>query len=363
MRAHSNERDSRLDKARGLAILLVILVHTNYYSTVLNPSGTSNFINSVSQLGIYGVEVFFVLSGYLIESLYGKEKNFNSRSYFLRRIARIYPLWFLFCVFQLPLFFILNLGGIPIAKSLLPQSTIFQDVSVIFLLSILFLLFLNPALWNSIIPGGWSIQSELAHYVLFALFRQLSLKITIVTLCVFNVLAIIAEKVTLATSNIVFDIYRTIDLSTTLSFFYIGVCIHRIYSDKSFLRCNYFLLFVFLVTTAMSPLPFGNSFNAMIIVLMTALFVGFSKSELYWLGAMGRVSYSMYFSHIYILILLNKGVKIIFPRERFEIIYQAPILFLILFTCTLVFGIALGNLSMRYFESYFIKRIRKTTGM
>lgn len=61
---------------RGLAILMVVLFH-------LSPSAFSN--------GFYGVDVFFVIMGYLL--FYGgkKEQNFSLGNFLKRKVIRIYP--------------------------------------------------------------------------------------------------------------------------------------------------------------------------------------------------------------------------------------------------------------------------------
>lgn len=73
-----------LDGLRGLAILLVVLYH-NF-----------GFIN-YSIFGWIGVDLFFVLSGYLITRILLSSLNspHYARNFFLKRILRIFPLYYL----------------------------------------------------------------------------------------------------------------------------------------------------------------------------------------------------------------------------------------------------------------------------
>src|SRR5258705_9619336 len=70
-----------LDGIRGLAILLVLAQHINVPSSTL--------------AGLVGVNLFFVLSGYLITSLLISEQDrtggINLRRFYERRIRRLVP--------------------------------------------------------------------------------------------------------------------------------------------------------------------------------------------------------------------------------------------------------------------------------
>src|SRR5262252_507356 len=76
-----------LDGLRAMAVLAVIAFHTG------GPSG-------VSIGGFLGVDVFFVLSGFLITSLLREEKNTTGSidvwSFYKRRMVRLMPALLLF---------------------------------------------------------------------------------------------------------------------------------------------------------------------------------------------------------------------------------------------------------------------------
>jgi len=79
-----------LDGLRGLAILLVIFIH--FGAGVDLPV----FFHRLAYMGWTGVDLFFVLSGFLITRILLTSKN--SRHYFknfyLRRMLRIFPLYY-----------------------------------------------------------------------------------------------------------------------------------------------------------------------------------------------------------------------------------------------------------------------------
>ena len=84
-----------LDGIRGCATLAVMLLH---FSTALRPEPDSAAaaIKSVFQWGWTGVDLFFVLSGFLITGILydakGKERFF--RTFYFRRALRIFPLYY-----------------------------------------------------------------------------------------------------------------------------------------------------------------------------------------------------------------------------------------------------------------------------
>lgn len=87
------ERNLQLDLLRAVAILMVLEVHTILYR---NPVWDFYLVQS----GWAGVDLFFVLSGFLISGLlfseYQERGRINFRKFAMRRIWKIWPpLWFL----------------------------------------------------------------------------------------------------------------------------------------------------------------------------------------------------------------------------------------------------------------------------
>ncbi len=87
-----------LDILRFCAFLMVFLCHTITPTLESGPYG--HFFMIVKAVGALGVPVFFFLSAYLITELLliekGKTGHINIRNFYVRRILRIWPLYFLF---------------------------------------------------------------------------------------------------------------------------------------------------------------------------------------------------------------------------------------------------------------------------
>jgi peptidoglycan/LPS O-acetylase OafA/YrhL len=88
-----------LDGVRGLAILLVMIYHfTVPYHHVLPDSDSMMVFILFSKMGWIGVDMFFVLSGYLISSILidTQSQKHYFKNFYTRRFLRIFPLYYLF---------------------------------------------------------------------------------------------------------------------------------------------------------------------------------------------------------------------------------------------------------------------------
>ena len=137
---------------RALAILPVVFFHYGY---------------SFFEGGFIGVDIFFVISGYLITSLIiEKGNNFNIYTFYLRRIRRIVPLLFLVTLLTVPFAYYL----------LLPNNFNDYGKSLIFTPLFLtnFVFWIQEGYWefsSKLKPllHTWSLGVEAQFYILFPL--------------------------------------------------------------------------------------------------------------------------------------------------------------------------------------------------
>jgi len=92
--------EPELDCLRFAAFLAVFIFHARYFLKAALPTALENTIDVVGGAGAFGVDIFFVLSAYLITELLLRERtrtgDLDVRAFYLRRILRIWPLYFFF---------------------------------------------------------------------------------------------------------------------------------------------------------------------------------------------------------------------------------------------------------------------------
>ena len=105
MRAHIPD----LDGLRGIAVIAVVLKHLNLrFDGPFAQGGASGLLAPVLEAGWIGVDLFFVLSGFLITGILldAKGRPGFFRNFYARRTVRIMPLYFGYLsavVFLLPI--------------------------------------------------------------------------------------------------------------------------------------------------------------------------------------------------------------------------------------------------------------------
>jgi peptidoglycan/LPS O-acetylase OafA/YrhL len=151
-----------VDALRGIAVLAVMLVHTGQRVPGLPAS-----VTAFTDAGAYGVHLFFVASAFtLFWSLHRRSRSERrpTLNYFLRRLFRIAPLFWLAIAFYLWW----NGTG---PQYWAPHGLGWRDA----LVTACFIHGWGPTTINSVVPGGWSIAVEANFYLLVpALFKRLA---------------------------------------------------------------------------------------------------------------------------------------------------------------------------------------------
>jgi peptidoglycan/LPS O-acetylase OafA/YrhL len=94
--SNNKPRDAALDGIRGIAIALVMFHHHIYYSGIDRNFWYDLQIFKLTNSMWLGVDLFFVLSGFLITGILYDAKSSDRffSSFYGRRVLRIFPLYF-----------------------------------------------------------------------------------------------------------------------------------------------------------------------------------------------------------------------------------------------------------------------------
>lgn len=86
-----------LDGVRGMAVLAVMLLHFTLFVPL---TGAERFLNGWLATGWIGVDLFFVLSGFLITGILmdTREDPHHFRNFYARRTLRIFPLYYAYLI-------------------------------------------------------------------------------------------------------------------------------------------------------------------------------------------------------------------------------------------------------------------------
>ena len=149
-----------LDVLRAFAIILVIFYHLEI--ELLNLK--------IFKGGFLGVDIFFVLSGYLISSIIKNEihnNHFTFNNFIERRLRRIIPVFLLAILIALPLgyLFIMPTEMIDLAKSAISSSFILSNYYFHFTLSA----YANISSFLKPLIHTWSLSVEGQFYLAYSL--------------------------------------------------------------------------------------------------------------------------------------------------------------------------------------------------
>ncbi|MCU1321251.1 MAG: acyltransferase 3 [Acidobacteriaceae bacterium] len=145
-----------LTSARFLAALYVILFHTAYDSGFSIPRWFKTFLS----LGGASVSFFFVLSGYILATVYlVKEGPLDKKRFWMARFARVYPLFFVILVLDTPQILLDRVARYSWATSI-------WKTSVNFFLDVFLLQGWSQA-FNAINFPSWSLSDEAFFYAIF----------------------------------------------------------------------------------------------------------------------------------------------------------------------------------------------------
>src|ERR1700722_5062097 len=161
-----------LDALRAIAMLLVFTAHLGPGADIV---GVGSIWTAPAALGAIGLILFFVLSGFLITYLLLAEQKDRKRidipRFYLRRILRIWPLYFIIVGISQFLIPCTGLFGLDSIYSATAPN--FRQASLYYLFFLPNLAFLTVSPVNPLLGYTWSIGAEEQFYLIWPLVLRL----------------------------------------------------------------------------------------------------------------------------------------------------------------------------------------------
>jgi peptidoglycan/LPS O-acetylase OafA/YrhL len=332
---------------RGIAVLGVLLVHTGQ-----RVAGLPAPVAAVTGFGAYGVHLFFVASAFTLFSSLHQRSQSEGRptlNYFLRRLFRIAPLFWLAV-----LFYVWWYGTGP--QYWAPHGIGWPDV----LATAAFAHGWSPTMINSVVPGGWSIAVEMNFYLLVPfLFKWL----TNLRRCVWFFIACVAGQavVNMVTQPVFLrllapdeqylaDLMHTLWLPTQLPVFaagfvlYYALVLHfarqrgaRLASRTDWPSPGVVLLLAVVVVAQLRFAPPSTFWGSLFAILAAGL--ALHPSSLLVNACtryLGNISYSGYLVHFVVLDVAERVIRHFTPIGRYPLPHLAALYAAVVFGTVLL---------------------------
>lgn len=290
---------------RGLAIILVFFFHIN---------------ENLFFLGFLGVDIFFVISGYIISKniieIYFVNKEAPLKKFFIKRFLRLYPSLFLVVNTSLIFFLLLsfrvdNNYFLHIYKSAISSLVGFSNIYFSNNKESYFFNDQNPFLHT------WSLSLEEQFYLLsfffLAIFIKLRLELKLITVSFFVIFSVI-----------IFNENNFFHLHYRFHEFLIGSLIYFLPKHKkiNFDNLKYLILFLFIISIAFYYFIDKDDIKSIILftVILTSSIIYFIVNYNSFLNVffknkilihLGDLSYTLYLVHFPIIIIF----KFLTPSE------------------------------------------------
>ena len=333
---------SRLNFLRGIAVLLVVSVHSS--QIIGNGDQTSEWVIPISKnfmdFGARGVQIFFILSAFGLAKSYEVHSAKPIRSYYTRRLFRIYPVWI----------------AAVLIHALIENKTqvIFQNVTFAFG-------WLRGSQNNpEVVGGSWTLFVEVIFYLLFPLIFPIARHTK--TLFILIILLITLRIVWLKSAE---EIFGIVDRNSFVglhpfSNFYCFALGLLIYNQMKAFRGNkvtYTPVIILLLAISII-LEMDQILQVLLVGLLIYSFLEKTqiRSDSFFTPAgklieyFGKYAFTIYLYHLVILkegssFLIKATEKV--PYVELKFLVSMPIILLLLFI--------LGHLGYEYLEKPSIR--------
>ena len=340
MKTITSNRLQELDALRGIAVMLVVLLHF---------TGADGQYKNIFKLGVTGVDLFFVISGFVI--LLTLEKTKNWQDFIVGRFSRLYPVYWLTVTVTAILMLVTNFVG--------TQPTIIMPIKYLANMT----MFQNYFKINDLDDTFWTLKVEMVFYFfMLVIFLSKNLKKIEVISCV-ALLPVIGYHLLLNTKFHVLHmrLNNYLPLLSHFPLFFAGILFYKMKFDqinwtRYLLIISCFILqYILFFDGGRSHYIISQSEYGLMLAIYFTLFILYTSNCLSFIVNrvtlfLGSISYSLYLLHNFI------GDKIIITRL---IKYTHTNIWVASFAIALPIVLIISTLSNKYVEKPTMDYIRK----
>lgn len=350
-----------LNGVRFIAALLVIIDHTELFKSYLGyPTLWANSYSAY--LGAFGVSIFFVLSGFLITYLLLEERQeaqIRIRHFYLRRILRIWPLYYL--ILGLGFFVIphLDFFQVPIYSSDMGDS-LHRLLLFIGLAANVAFVYLPTVPFANVL---WSVAVEEQFYLFWP--HVVRIKRSLLWIMLLLLAAYLSVKFYAGNVDRQFEL---LVIRTRFSSMIIGgIGAYLLFYQKAVIQLLYHRfvqvgLMVVFVCMGMDWINFYSLTwmqDELISLVVCGLILNIASNpkslislENRVFAYLGKLSYGLYVYHLFAVVLVLKGLPAFVNLQALPSWIGYPLIL----GSILVLTTGISQLSYRYFESYFLRK-------
>ncbi|MED4224246.1 acyltransferase [Neobacillus cucumis] len=327
-----------LQMIRGIAAILVVLHH---FTNLFRENFNINFSYGLFSPGYMGVDIFFILSGFLMYYIHHKDLGHRKKltSFIRKRFIRIYPVYWVVAGLLSIIYFVApNLG-----------NSYYRNPSFI-----IKSLLLVPQTHQPILGVAWSLTHEVFFYIMFAIFISLNKKYSIY-IFIFWVSLTVVNLFVSFNNYLVEFIFSSYNFEFLLGSLIAYLIINkRLTSAKVTIIVSILLLTVSWITAFnynIGPyrLLFWGIPSALLLYGLVIRDITLNKKTPKFLVFIGDASYSIYLTHIVGLLFLIKLLDSINVSTS-TIYYILPVCVVIIVTAGCFFHILIEKPILRAFR-------------
>ena len=292
-----------IDGLRFLAISWIFVYHLNDYLIKTFPVGKADIFQRILSNGHLGVELFFIISGFVLSLPFAnyhlkKGKKVQLKQYFLRRLTRLEPPYFLIMIF---LFFFKIATTVYIAGELTPHllASLFYVHNIVY-----------PDMLPIINPVAWSLEIEIQFYILmpllahvFSLQKKARRLVLLFIIVLMPIIQYFYKTDTLFFYQFIqyfLSGFLLADLYTSYDRQYFSKPARRLLNNLFVVLGAFVLAAILLLHSTRTDLIYTIFIHLMILLFYSiVLFIPFWKNifSVKWISIIGGMCYSIYLIH------------------------------------------------------------------